>query len=676
MWTYGITYNVPILYKYNINNVFQSASKAEDVFEVLLVLKLVLQLGSSLSLLVQEPLGAWITIVVGLHVKFGLASGRACLRVCVSTRRGAIWLHTDPEHGFEAFGKLYSELRIVNPALFSDHVKNIAQMLYKVGVQRLSAHEVLKKHVLWRKCLEEKEHIISHLRNNAFISTNHGYKRLAEAPIHFSKQCGNLTDMSKLVSGSDMQWFEIDISYLKHQVCKSSPEGITKWRNFLQELGVTDFVKIVKVKKFISDIPHTVLKNMMLDDDCVSSGSIVIDYDSQDLTQLLSHVFSNGNKGKGKYLLRVLDELWDDYFSDKVTGLCEIDGQFRPFKSSIIKILHSVRWLASSMDDQLHFSKDVFHNCKTVRSILGHRAPYSLPKVNSVKFLNDIGLKQIITLDDALSILDVWRGSKKPFRASISQMSKFYTYLWSEMSISKRKIVETLHSQPFIFVPSSVGSTSEVLSGLLLSPSEVYWHDSIVSSIEQTKSTTPQLNEYMTHRVFSKMLCNVYPDLRHFFVREFGVAENPLLFYLQFLLQLSKESLPAHAAKVEKMELFVTNSQKMPNLPREELQWSLASTSPEVESTTTKKFGKNLSWPPVHWKITPGFDKTRLDVAKGLFKSNGGDWIIDENPASLMPLVILEDDEALNDQSDSVIDKVSVTPKMGKIKFKFCRLIM
>ncbi|GJR28714.1 hypothetical protein Tco_1104946 [Tanacetum coccineum] len=56
MWTYGITYNVPIMYKYNTNKVFQSASKAEDVFRVLLVLKLVLQLGSSVSLLVQEPL--------------------------------------------------------------------------------------------------------------------------------------------------------------------------------------------------------------------------------------------------------------------------------------------------------------------------------------------------------------------------------------------------------------------------------------------------------------------------------------------------------------------------------------------------------------------------------------------------------------------------------------------
>ncbi|GJR72034.1 hypothetical protein Tco_0084399 [Tanacetum coccineum] len=51
MWTYGITYNVPIRHKYNTNKVFQSASKAEDVFSVLLVLKLVLQFGSSVSLL-------------------------------------------------------------------------------------------------------------------------------------------------------------------------------------------------------------------------------------------------------------------------------------------------------------------------------------------------------------------------------------------------------------------------------------------------------------------------------------------------------------------------------------------------------------------------------------------------------------------------------------------------
>ncbi|GJT45169.1 hypothetical protein Tco_0953884, partial [Tanacetum coccineum] len=72
-----------------------------------------------------------------------------------SINEGAIWFHTDPEHGLEAFGKLYSKLRIVNPALFSDHVENITQMLYKVGVQRLSAHEVLKKHVLPAICDEK-----------------------------------------------------------------------------------------------------------------------------------------------------------------------------------------------------------------------------------------------------------------------------------------------------------------------------------------------------------------------------------------------------------------------------------------------------------------------------------------------------------------------------------------
>ncbi|PWA85335.1 hypothetical protein CTI12_AA151420 [Artemisia annua] len=817
-----------------------------------------------------------------------------------STNEGAIWLHTDREHGLEAFGKLYSKLRIVNPALFSDHVENVTQMLYKLGVQRLSAHRVLKKHILpaicdekvmaestelmieylsfimfhfesscCSECLVEKEHILSQLRNNAFISTNHGFKRLVDVPIHFSKEFRNPIDMSKLVGGTDMKWFEIDISYLKHPVYKALPGGTLKWRKFLQELGVTDFVQIVKVE----DICHTTCKPMLLDDD----------WDSKELMHLLSHVSTNGNKEKGVYLLKALDTLWDDYFSEK------------PYKSYVLSILHSFRWLASSMDDQLHFPKEMFHNCEKVREVLGHRAPYTVPKVNNVKFLNDIGLKKTITLDVALSILDVWRGSKKPFRARISQMTKFYTYLWSEMSVSKHKLVATLHSQAFIFVPHSFDSTNEVVSGLLLTPSEVYWHDS-TGSMDQKTLTEAQLYEYKTHRVFSKMLSSVYPGLRSFFVNEFGVAESPpLLSYLQSLLRLSTENLPSQAAKTvvfqvfkkwsdgldsgilssddidylkrsmmeketrilptvkdkwvslhqsfgriywcddeqlkkdfmdlsnvdflclgelvneekqmlqdtvsvlfrrlgipclsevvtrevihygptdssymislvrwalpyaqryiyrmhpneysllklsgfknvnslkifvveklcqkyvvksfgieskerecccllqdnilyatrnadshslfmelshfllvglplanflhlittmtksgfteEKMELFITDSQKLPNLPCEELQWSLVSTSsPEVGSTTTKKFGKNLSWPPVHWKTTPGFDETKLDAAEGLFESNG-DWIIDENPDSSMPFVILEDDDALNDQSDSVIGK-------------------
>ncbi|XP_071715777.1 protein NO VEIN-like [Rutidosis leptorrhynchoides] len=443
----------------------------------------------------------------------------------VSIDEGTIWLHTDPEHGFESFGKVYARLRIVNPALFDDHIENVTEMLYKCGVQRLSAHDVLKVHVLpaicdekvtaenndlmieylsfimyhlelscCAECYFEKEHILLQLRNNAFISTNQGFKRLVDVPIHFGKDFGNRVDMSKLVNGSDMNWFEIDISYLKHHPVNKDDTLI--WREFLIELGVTDFVQINK---------------------CTMSDD---EWDSQELMHLLSHVSSNGNKQKGVCLLKVLDTLWDDYFSDK------------PYNGYVIKILRGVRWLASSMDDQLHFPKDLFHNCENVREVLGHRAPYTVPKVNSVKFLKDIGLKKTITHDDALSILDVWRGSKKPFRARISQMSKFYTYLCNAMSISKQKILETLRSQAFIFVPNSFDpTTNEVVSGLLLSPTDVYWHDSTGSM----KSST---------------LSAVYPDLRYFFVNEFNVPENPpLLSYLQSLLQLSTETLPSVAAK-------------------------------------------------------------------------------------------------------------------------------
>ncbi|GKB89770.1 hypothetical protein Tco_0962042, partial [Tanacetum coccineum] len=159
-------------------------------------------------------------------------------------------------------------------------------------------------------------------------------------------------------------------------------------------------------------------------------------------------------------------------------------------------------------------------------------------------------LKNTVHLDEALTVLEAWRRSKKPFRASISQMSKLYTYIWNEMSNSKQKIVENLHSQAFIFVPCSFGSTNEVVSGLFLSPTEVYWHDSIVSSMEQAKSTHPQFGQPATQRPFSKMLCNVYAGLQYFFVNEFGVAENPpLRSYLQLLLQLSTESSPSQASK-------------------------------------------------------------------------------------------------------------------------------
>ncbi|XP_071713993.1 protein NO VEIN-like [Rutidosis leptorrhynchoides] len=462
-----------------------------------------------------------------------------------SISEGVIWILKN-EHGFRTFGIINPKLRIVNPALFSDHVENITQMLYKLGVQRLAAHDTLTMHVLpalcskniimaegkelmieylsfvmvhlesgCSKCLVEKEQILSRLSKDAYVSTNYGYVRFADVAIHFGKEFGNPIDMSKLLDGSTMKWVEIDIAYLKHPVHNSLSKALSKWRNFLMKLGVTDFVKIVKSKK--SD-----------------------DWDSQELIHLLSHVSSNGDKQKGVCLLKVLDTVWDVYFSDK------------PYKGYVIKILSGVRWLASSMDDQLHFPKDLFHNCENVLEILGNTAPYTVPKISNMKLLNDIGLKNTVTLDDALAVLRVWRRSKITLRASIYQMSKFYTYLLNRMSISKKKISKELCSQPFIFVPwVFISNTNEMVCGLLLSPSEVCWDDS-TGLMEQTKSNHPRFYQYnKTNRLFSMMLSNIYPPgLHDFFVKEFGVAENPpLLSYLEPLLQLSNGSLPSLASK-------------------------------------------------------------------------------------------------------------------------------
>lgn len=52
-----------------------------------------------------------------------------------------------------------------------------------------------------------------------------------------------------------------------------------------------------------------------------------------------------------------------------------------------------------------------------------------------MKLSNDIGLKNRVSLDDALSVLEVWRRSEQPFRARyycFAPMPVFCVCKWSE----------------------------------------------------------------------------------------------------------------------------------------------------------------------------------------------------------------------------------------------------
>ncbi|XP_022924460.1 uncharacterized protein LOC111431955 isoform X2 [Cucurbita moschata] len=517
-----------------------------------------------------------------------------------SIAEGTIWLHSDSsnttvdgKYGLEAFPNLNAKIRIVCPAFLSlfsvddsqmdaPSVGNISRMLHRIGVQRLSAHEIIKVHVIpvisdesnlnsnknlmteyvcfimthllssCPECHTDREFIILELRNKALILTNHGYKRPVEVPIHFSKEYGNPIDIDKLMN-MEMNFHEVDDTYLKHPVTQSLSGGLTKWRSFFQEIGITDFVHVVEVNRSIANMPRNVMMNRMLDPELISSGSVVKDWESPEFTHLLTLLSTHGNQESCKYLLEVLDTLWDDHLSDKVVGhfISKSGDSIKQFQSAFMNSICDVQWVVSSTDDKRHYPKDLFFDCDAVRSILGIFAPYAVPKVRSSKLVRDIGFKTRVSLDDTFDILKVWR-TQKPFKTSISQMCTFYTFLWNEMAASKQKILEELHAGPFIFVPIVADSRHEdVVSGIFLSPKEVYWHDPI-GAIDKIKDV--YLQGCLTNTVdcpIIKSLCNIYPRLKNFFVDECGIHEYPpLRSYLQILKQLSAVALPSQAGDI------------------------------------------------------------------------------------------------------------------------------
>ncbi|XP_021895218.1 LOW QUALITY PROTEIN: uncharacterized protein LOC110812694 [Carica papaya] len=507
-----------------------------------------------------------------------------------------IWLHSDGSefdggHGLEAFPKLYAKLRIVNPVfLFASDVDitcrdvnlagNLIRMLCRIGVQNLSAHEIMKVHILpavsdegnrnidkslmieylcfvmmhldsgCPDCRSQKEHIFRELKDKTFILTNYGFKKTTETPIHFGEEFGNCINVYKLIDEADMKWHEVSMDYLKHPASKAHAYGVKKWREFFQEIGVTDFVQVVQVDKSVVNLSSTDLKIIKGDMNLISPGLVVKDWESLELVQLLSSLSQRGNKEGCKYLLEVLDMLWHDCFSDKTTIDCNslsVCGD-RLINSSFVCNIRDICWVVSSMDDKLHCAKDLFYDCDEVRSILGTAAPYAVPKVRNEKLINAAGFKTKVTIDDILEIQDIWRMSPTPFRASISQMTRFYRFIWNEISTSKQRIIEKFHSSPSIFVPCESGIRHEdVVSGVFLSVGEVCWHDS-TGSINQLKEIHRQCG-LIAEPLCSKTLCDVYPGFHDFFVKECSVLEMPSFRgYLRIVLELSRNTLPSCAA--------------------------------------------------------------------------------------------------------------------------------
>ncbi|XP_030534760.2 protein NO VEIN-like [Rhodamnia argentea] len=516
-----------------------------------------------------------------------------------SVDEGMIWLHldgsgNDSEQGMDDFPMLYVKLRIVNPTFLTaldDDIycadksskDNIIRILLIVGVQRLSTHEIMKVHVLpsicddksasWNNilmteflcfvfihlqsscpsCHVERDFLISELRNRAFILTNQGKKRPIEVPVHYGKEFGSSFDLRKLFNNIQMEWHEVDSIYLKHSSTKSVVDGKQKWKRFFEEIGITEFVHVVKVDRRMVDMPDSCFGKAGVERDHMPSKFVAEDWESTELDHLLSLVSASGNRVDCKFLLEVFDKLWDDCFSDKTTGYFnnEYNGNRTTFRSSFLNSICGVPWVVSCMDDKLHYPKDLFYDCDAVHSILGSFAPYAVPKVRSVALLHDIEFKTRVTIEDVVELLRVWRRSETSFKSSVAQMSKLYTFLWKEVDTSKKNILEDLISEPFIFFPSFCASAvDDVVLGSFLLPKEVCWHDSpeLLNQMEEIDSESGAIGA--KHSLLSRTLCNIYPGLRDFFVNICGVYDVPSFRnHFQNLLHLSTTVLPSQAAK-------------------------------------------------------------------------------------------------------------------------------
>ncbi|KAF8778986.1 hypothetical protein HU200_003091 [Digitaria exilis] len=504
-----------------------------------------------------------------------------------SVADGPIWLPYDvvnsiPEgtSSFRNFPVLYSNLRTVSPHLLSASCKNkylteevrtndLVDILQKIGVRKLSGHDIIKNHIMislrngldantdekmikeyvcfimvhlqssCTSCNFDKQEIVSELRKRPIFLTNHGYKCPADEPIHFSKDYGNSVDVGRLLQNVEINWVELDSCYLMHG-SKSSPFELEKWRQFFEEMGVTDFVQVVKIENKSSQVDS-------FQADVSAKPCTLYDWESPELSNILSIFSSKRCRENCVYLLEVLDRFWDDHYSAKAWSLTNARdcGENRMVESSFLKCIQSFKWIASSMDEDLHYATDLFYDVENVRSLIGSAAPYAAPQISSSSLRKDIGFKTEVSYCDALMVLKSWITSQAPFSASMSQMCKFYNFLSEGVADSKIDIKREFLSSPSIFTPLQRPRSSEVIPGKFLRPKDLYWHDPTGCS-EISEDFFARKSRSMFPR---RMMSAAYPSLCEFFTEACGVPKVPTTSnYVEILTRLSTAALPSQAA--------------------------------------------------------------------------------------------------------------------------------
>ncbi|KAG0569647.1 hypothetical protein KC19_6G104700 [Ceratodon purpureus] len=528
---------------------------------------------------------------------------------------GSVWF---ANHGAESndgaskslvcFPLLYGELRTVHPALFQtsapeDDVTDdlnvrskVVSMLHQLGIRPMSAHHVLRSHVLpamadencmardipllvqylgyakWHlesgcnQCTSDGPLILKELKLNAVISTNNGLLRGGnEEPIHFGKSMGSPFDAQEVLDGCSMKWNEVDESYLHLPLPGQGSPNVESWRKFLGEIGVTDFVQVFPVEKTINDKGASLWNDENWEGVSDDTRCVIEDWECPELVELISSVSAlpkiTGRKVPKKtkrfyVILSILDKLWPSKYAScwRATYRTSIEKkdakEGSTFASWVLQV-RKLEWIKSSLDNRLHAPTSLFQRCESVSKVLGNHAAYARTQIQNVDLMKAFGFRTEVAVEDCLSLLQHWGSSCQAFEASVAQMSRLYLFLAEHANT--KTVRKAFKAQPSIFVPSTSSNAREdILEGSLLSLDSVFWDDSTgaLDMLHSLHASSSGIKSSLAHGLKScnnvKALSVFYPELRIFFVEQSLVREKPDFYgYINILKQLAALTTPS-----------------------------------------------------------------------------------------------------------------------------------
>ncbi|KAI5075193.1 hypothetical protein GOP47_0009269 [Adiantum capillus-veneris] len=305
--------------------------------------------------------------------------------------------------------------------------------------------------------------------------------------------------------------------YLEAIQGSSQGELISKWRQFFENLGVLDFVKVKCNSRKLHDKADVFWKRLPEHIKNESSLSVE-DWECPELIEIVEGLCDaccdTPNKLKKlSDFVAAFDSLWDECYSKYSASCSEKEGLRVNVLLSFVLKLRSYAWVQSSFDGKLYKPTQLYHRCAAVESILGVHAPYAVPQMSSVRFAEALGLKMNVSVLDVLNVLTMW--NRHSFKTSLSQMEKLYSFLRKETAQSEKDVRAFFQQNACIFVPDKIRASSKTrCKGRFYFVYELIWKDDSGCLAKLLHSSSDVSNL----KICPKTLDLLYPTLRDFLV--------------------------------------------------------------------------------------------------------------------------------------------------------------